>query len=529
MTGSRPSSRMDVSLRDSNGAVAVVVELCLASNPNAAHKHLQLFAYGHNAMLEARSPPKTVLPVLGLTAEASDFAFKFRVYGMLPLAGQHGHTPPLAEVPVLRSEPHRLAHLLRVLYGWAQHRQSLCGQTNGALPVRLSDTCVAVPKPGVRRTVPGSGWVVRKEFAYMYRTEPVDATVRRTAQAFDQLWGLGEQGEPTAAAAAAGKAEASGRDEPDAGARPLAVPQGYVRLAHGHTADGWRRISELAPNGKAPSDGGPAGQAMMDDMAMLRGHVHVDYEAVQYDWTPGKPRHGLRVDHLRSLMRAIDYVHARNIVHGDIRWSNIILGQRGTVTLIDFDMSGPADERRYVYNYNPNICCDGLRHDTAEACSPLQPVHDVLAAVALVVQAHDYELAAGDWGELVSQCQKWAQRRAFGEDEEAMLANWLVDQAPCRAHWAGRHAQQTQFSGSGSPTKAEGGRRDASGSHSGSQLSGSRASAASASSSPSTSGSGRGRLRQSPNRSLASDPARVERVKHWGDHFATFGREAEQW
>jgi len=47
----------------------------------------------------------------------------------------------------------------------------------------------------------------------------------------------------------------------------------------------------------------------------------------------------------KQLLAALGHMHARGYVHRDVKPENVIVDERGTARLIDFDLSGPQNER----------------------------------------------------------------------------------------------------------------------------------------------------------------------------------------
>ena len=87
--------RMDLSLRDAQGELAVIAELYSDINSQRDDKPLHLFAHGNNALLEKA---EDALPLLGLTLMTGQYTVTITVYGMARIAGAHGYTRPLARL-----------------------------------------------------------------------------------------------------------------------------------------------------------------------------------------------------------------------------------------------------------------------------------------------------------------------------------------------------------------------------------------------------------------------------------------------
>jgi hypothetical protein len=116
-------------------------------------------------------------------------------------------------------------------------------------------------------------------------------------------------------------------------------------------------------------------------------------QIISYDIVPGThcPSY---VGHMTQVLRKIAQLHARSIVHGDIRFSNIVFSNpivnldssdtsaeatKVVSTIIDFDYSGVAGERVYPERFNLNIL-DGFRHPGVLPNGFLLPEHDITAA-----------------------------------------------------------------------------------------------------------------------------------------------------
>jgi hypothetical protein len=121
---------------------------------------------------------------------------------------------------------------------------------------------------------------------------------------------------------------------------------------------------------------------------------------ISYDMIPGVHQPSC-IDHLIKFLLQLSQVHQKEIVHGDIRLSNIIfnshpevgssahpeVGSSATVwvpqaTIIDYDMSGPEATRVYPPRYAQSIP-DGKRHPDALPEAPLRYSHDIYSALDL--------------------------------------------------------------------------------------------------------------------------------------------------
>eukprot|EP01039_Chlorochromonas_danica_P003747 gene3747-4096_t len=104
-------------------------------------------------------------------------------------------------------------------------------------------------------------------------------------------------------------------------------------------------------------------------------------QIISYDLVPGVHYPSI-VGHLILVMRKMAQLHSEGIVHGDLRFSNIVFSDASDATvastIIDFDHSGLADEKIYPPRFNPDIT-DGFRHAGARANEFLRPEHDIAA------------------------------------------------------------------------------------------------------------------------------------------------------
>ena len=103
----------------------------------------------------------------------------------------------------------------------------------------------------------------------------------------------------------------------------------------------------------------------------------------------------LSVRHVRSLIKVVIDLHQENIVHGDIRASNVIFSQ-GRAHLIDFDFAGAPGERKYPKGFNTQIN-DGARARDASADRPLAKEHDWFAVAALMKRFIIDKATQSDW------------------------------------------------------------------------------------------------------------------------------------
>jgi len=86
--------------------------------------------------------------------------------------------------------------------------------------------------------------------------------------------------------------------------------------------------------------------------------------------------------HVRSLAETLRTLARAQFVHGDVRAANVLCDSDGRAHLIDFDLGGRAEQRRYVSGFNATVP-DGKRHSGARAGNLLRYEHDVYAFARL--------------------------------------------------------------------------------------------------------------------------------------------------
>eukprot|EP00981_Chlorochromonas_danica_P008760 scaffold2308_cov164-Ochromonas_danica.AAC.10 len=88
----------------------------------------------------------------------------------------------------------------------------------------------------------------------------------------------------------------------------------------------------------------------------------------------------IHVKHLAMVMQKLLDMHSKNVVHGDLRYANIVFSKVNTSPLysklIDFDYSGVDGEAAYPTRFNLDIP-DGKRHPEALPGELLHKEHDV--------------------------------------------------------------------------------------------------------------------------------------------------------
>lgn len=82
-----------------------------------------------------------------------------------------------------------------------------------------------------------------------------------------------------------------------------------------------------------------------------------------------------KASHLLGVWHQLNMMHKENIVHGDIRLSNLVFTENGEGHIIDFDLSGVSGKKSYCSNYNVDIN-DGERHQDAVPGKLLFVDHD---------------------------------------------------------------------------------------------------------------------------------------------------------
>eukprot|EP00301_Raphidiophrys_heterophryoidea_P028011 c993_g1_i1.p1 GENE.c993_g1_i1~~c993_g1_i1.p1 ORF type:complete len:600 (+),score=102.88 c993_g1_i1:104-1801(+) len=104
-------------------------------------------------------------------------------------------------------------------------------------------------------------------------------------------------------------------------------------------------------------------EAMGPDMCVLK------YQYIAKEETGTKTG-----KHFLDILQAIEHLHAKGIVHGDIRISNMIFNANGG-SLIDYDFAGKNGEHKYPSQYN--VAADYNRHPEAKPDSALEFKHDL--------------------------------------------------------------------------------------------------------------------------------------------------------
>lgn len=107
-----------------------------------------------------------------------------------------------------------------------------------------------------------------------------------------------------------------------------------------------------------------------------------DFAVIRYPFVEGAHVPS-SVGQFKTLIEEVRRMHQQGVVHGDLRASNVVFGPRGRVTVIDFDLAGPQDVRRYPAGFCRDID-DGKRARDASAGRPLLFSHDWYAVAAMM-------------------------------------------------------------------------------------------------------------------------------------------------
>jgi serine/threonine-protein kinase len=79
---------------------------------------------------------------------------------------------------------------------------------------------------------------------------------------------------------------------------------------------------------------------------------------------PGKLTRDQKVGVIKSIAEALDYAHSKEVIHRDVKPSNIMLDQRGTPKLVDFDIA-LVREFKLRASWSRDIRAAGNRHYVA--------------------------------------------------------------------------------------------------------------------------------------------------------------------
>lgn len=77
-------------------------------------------------------------------------------------------------------------------------------------------------------------------------------------------------------------------------------------------------------------------------------------------------------DAREKVQHAVDVLHGHGLVHGDIRWRNILVAEDGRVSLLRFDWAGRIGEARYPEELGHLVTWPGR----AAPGSLIEPKHD---------------------------------------------------------------------------------------------------------------------------------------------------------
>lgn len=87
--------------------------------------------------------------------------------------------------------------------------------------------------------------------------------------------------------------------------------------------------------------------------------------------------------HFAALIRKIKSMHAKNLVHGDIRSSNVVFTDNTGCIILDFDFCQPIDSAYYPQGFVSDVP-DVTRHENARAGNPIAAEHDWFAVASIM-------------------------------------------------------------------------------------------------------------------------------------------------
>jgi serine/threonine protein kinase len=131
-----------------------------------------------------------------------------------------------------------------------------------------------------------------------------------------------------------------------------------------------------------------------------------DLTLIRYPRIPGSHTPHI-VGQWISVIKAVQRLHAENIVHGDLRASNIIFHKDNEeATIIDFDFVGVHEKQLYPKGFNVSIN-DGARQTrSAKEGRPLLFVHDWFAIGTMMGLCVLEDGNQEDWSEACRLLQK---------------------------------------------------------------------------------------------------------------------------
>lgn len=135
------------------------------------------------------------------------------------------------------------------------------------------------------------------------------------------------------------------------------------------------------------------------------GHEGSDLVVLRYPYIDGE-HVAASVKHFVSAIDSIAQLHQQQVVHGDIRASNLVFGEDGCCKLIDFDFAGSTSDtypQRYIHDQN--LLCDVVRHEGAQAERLLCFEHD-WSALASIMEMHSCEGASLAWKQAIELLRK---------------------------------------------------------------------------------------------------------------------------
>jgi len=143
--------------------------------------------------------------------------------------------------------------------------------------------------------------------------------------------------------------------EPEANAKPIVVKftRTYSKVVHDLLAG-----KEFAPELLAVED-------LVGDWKMVVMEYLSGWEMLH------EQPHKQRLKYEEKLKEALGIIHGRNLVHGDVRCSNILVSEDGDVKFIDFDHCGVDGEDVYPREWDHTF-----RQEDAKEGDVLRKYHD---------------------------------------------------------------------------------------------------------------------------------------------------------
>lgn len=120
--------------------------------------------------------------------------------------------------------------------------------------------------------------------------------------------------------------------------------------------------------------------------------------------------------HLAAVCRCVAHLHARGIVHADLKPGNILVGEDGSATLIDLGQACPAGTEKERVQGTPGFMAPEQRER-----GPLVPETDVFSLGATLLQSLLASIAPGDETPRGAALATLASHRAQAHDRLLML------------------------------------------------------------------------------------------------------------